>query len=585
MDENTRSFLAQALRDALAACGIDDEGYIDSFISQFDDYVLRAHRATARGNLEESRLRSSSSVNQKPAATSNQGLGIHRPLQPRKRKYAIQTGAANAKKQSSKTAKQKTAGRFKESGDISTTFHTFDRDPAIAGFQAPISYSVDQEENHQLVEAYTTNYEKAYLSPVLQGQCSEHPVAEPPVALPVSDFPSYQSDSAYTVKALAIDPIKIRNYVDEIAEYDYEKAVRTVRKDTALTMGRSVQSRCNETIFWKIILKGAALVDEATLPSAKGPADGFTMAEKAATKNFMAVAGYGLGAENQRQHRIFWKALFQMREAGIEKVLYYRTKEFDSYCKGYPKTAEISLVDTIMSWETQYRPFIEQLETRVLRLERGDMARFCDLESPRVMERLEVSKSSWNNAGNNWASIKEQESFQNQYRHALPAEFLLESHNHQFLVPEFEQDKSLFVFLVPQGIMALSVCSIVPVCEGDLLGIFAGSVRFSEEFNVENGICSPIDNLWLDYSQITGTLNQMQVSEPGAPANVRLHWNVIDEDLGTNHYTSWRVSVRATRPIRPFFPLIRATSKHEQYDMHLSPDNAKRAFLARCKDD
>lgn len=38
MDENTRSFLAQALRDALAACSIDDEGYIDSFISQFDDY-------------------------------------------------------------------------------------------------------------------------------------------------------------------------------------------------------------------------------------------------------------------------------------------------------------------------------------------------------------------------------------------------------------------------------------------------------------------------------------------------------------------------------------------------------------------
>lgn len=581
------------------------------YIRANSQQVLRAHTATASGNLEESRLRSSSSVNQTPAATSNQDLGLHRSLQPRKRKYANQTGAVNAKRHIPKTAKQRTAERFKESGDISTTFHTSDRDPAIAGFQDPISYSVDQEKNHQLAEAYTTNYDKAYLSPVLQGQCGEHPVAEPPVALPVSDFPSYQSDSAYTTKALAsvlfeclrvnsaiaryghqtnwsqtrIDPIKIRNYVDEIAEYDYEKAVRAIQKDTALTMGRSVQSRCNETIFWKIILKGAALVDEATLPSAKGPADGFTMAEKAATKKFMAVAGYGLGAENQRQHRIFWKALFQMREAGIDKALYYRTKEFDSYCKGYPKTAEISLVDTIMSWETQYRPFIEQLETRVLRLEQGDLARFCDLESPRVMERLEVSKSSWNNAGNNWASIKEQESFQNHYRHALPAEVLLESLNHQYLVSEFEQDKSLFVFLVPQGSMALSVCSIVPVCEGDLLGVFAGSVRFSEEFNVENGICSPIDNLWLDYSQVTGTLNQMQVSEPGAPANVRLHWNVIDEDLETNHCTLWRVSVRATRPIRPFCPLIRAASRHEQYDMHLSPNNAKRGFLARGKDD
>jgi hypothetical protein len=34
------------------------------------------------------------------------------------------------------------------------------------------------------------------------------------------------------------------------------------------------------------------------------------MAEKAATKKFMEDAGYGLGAENQRQYRIFWKNLF-----------------------------------------------------------------------------------------------------------------------------------------------------------------------------------------------------------------------------------------------------------------------------------
>lgn len=82
----------------------------------------------------------------------------------------------------------------------------------------------------------------------------------------------------------------------------------------------------------------------------------------------MEDAGYGLGAENQRQCRIFWKNLFEMREAGIDKVLYYRTKAFDSYCKAYPKTSEISLVDAIKKWETQYRPHIEQLETRVLRL-------------------------------------------------------------------------------------------------------------------------------------------------------------------------------------------------------------------------
>lgn len=38
MDESTRGLLAQAMRDALASCGIDhDEGYIDSIISQIDN--------------------------------------------------------------------------------------------------------------------------------------------------------------------------------------------------------------------------------------------------------------------------------------------------------------------------------------------------------------------------------------------------------------------------------------------------------------------------------------------------------------------------------------------------------------------
>jgi hypothetical protein len=38
MDESTRGFLAQAMRDVLASCGVDhDESYIDSFVSQVDN--------------------------------------------------------------------------------------------------------------------------------------------------------------------------------------------------------------------------------------------------------------------------------------------------------------------------------------------------------------------------------------------------------------------------------------------------------------------------------------------------------------------------------------------------------------------
>lgn len=97
------------------------------------------------------------------------------------------------------------------------------------------------------------------------------------------------------------DPDHIRKYAHEVADYDYEQAISTIQRDNALTMGKGVPNRYYETIFWKIILKGAALIDPAKLPPAKGPADGFTKAEKAATKRFMEDAGYRLGAENQHQ--------------------------------------------------------------------------------------------------------------------------------------------------------------------------------------------------------------------------------------------------------------------------------------------
>ncbi|KAJ5471915.1 hypothetical protein N7539_008484 [Penicillium diatomitis] len=273
------------------------------------------------------------------------------------------------------------------------------------------------------------------------------------------------------------DPDKIRKYADEVAEYNYEQAVSIIQRDNALAMGKGVQNRYNETIFWKIILKGAALIDHAKLPPAKGPADGFTMAEKAATKKFMEDAGYGLGAENQRQHRIFWKNLFKMREAGIDKVLYHRTKEFDSYCKGYPKTSEISLVDAIKRWETQYRPYIEQLETRVLRLGKGDLALLSDLDNPQVAERLKVHESSWNNAKNEWAFTSEEERFKRKGLQTFSTDVICAPLDNQ-LASESGGDKSAFTFLLPKDGSSLFACSIVPVREGDFLGVFAGKIRF-----------------------------------------------------------------------------------------------------------
>lgn len=62
----------------------------------------------------------------------------------------------------------------------------------------------------------------------------------------------------------------------------------------------------------------------------------------------MEDIGHSLGPENQRQYRTFWKNIYEMREAGAHKILLYRSKEFDSFCRSYSKTAEISLVNKVL---------------------------------------------------------------------------------------------------------------------------------------------------------------------------------------------------------------------------------------------
>lgn len=374
-------------------------------------------------------------------------------------------------------------------------------------------------------------------------------------------------------------PDKIRQYVDDISRLEYKEAIRIVKRDNALSTGREMQTRYNETAYWEIILKGANLINPAMLPTAKGPADGFTMAEKVATKKFMEEAGYGMGAENQRQCRNFWKSLFDMRKAGVEKILFYRTKEFDSYCKGYPKNLETSLVDMIVKWEKVYAAQIEQLENRVLKLKEGDFTRRSYLSHQHVNRRLEVQESSWNNAANEWLSGDEETRFK------LTAQPKLASADNLGVPSDSEstldggRDKSVFVSLLPKDARLLSVVPIIPVHEGDFLGVFAGMIRFSENFNSAHGICGPMKDLWLDYSQVTGTLNLVQVSKPGGNANVCLQWEFVDEQVEAEPSMSWRVSVRAVRTIMPFEEFIRAAPQKEQYLLHQSPVYAKRGFL------
>ncbi|KAL7649125.1 hypothetical protein ACMYSQ_012470 [Aspergillus niger] len=578
MDERTRERLAQAIRDALTSSDIDhNEDYIDSLVSQVDDDVLQAHLASQGNYRGDTPLRTSGSALQTPPASPARGRGSNRISNAQKREYANLAGAEPRKKKKKqirqcpdKCGNEPSPGRIAD-GTIETGSRNIDQPPLPN---------------------------------------DDHRNETQPSKLPIDTSSSYHPDSAYTTKAMAsilfecfnvnsaiarygrrvamvpvrTDPVEIRKYADEVAGYSYEQAISAIHRDSAMAMGKGVQNRYYETIFWKIILKGAALIDRSSLPSAKGPTDGFTMAEKAATKRFMEDAGHRLGAENQRQYRIFWRNLLKMREAGIEKALYYRTKEFDSYCKGYPKTSETSLVDTIKKWEAQYGPHIEQLETRLLRLGKGDWARVSDLDNPQVTERLKVPESCWNCTRNEWAFPNEEESYKGIGLQTFSPDMVCAPYDDQ-LVSETGGDKSAFIFLLPKDDSSLLVCSIVPVREGDFLGVFAGKIRFSESWSLTHGIRGPVDDLWLDYSQVTGTLNQMLVSEPGGSANVRIHWELTYDDVDPENCAQWRVSVKATKFIMPFEPLVREAAQQEQYVWHSSPEHAKRGFLEICETD
>ncbi|OAQ58992.1 hypothetical protein VFPPC_11486 [Pochonia chlamydosporia 170] len=373
----------------------------------------------------------------------------------------------------------------------------------------------------------------------------------------------------------AMVPVKtnieeIRSHAEQIAEFGYVQAVDAVKKELSIGASRNIQARYNEAFYWEIITKGAKLLDPAKLPPTKGPLDEFTKAEKVAAAKFMIEAGHGTSYTSQQRFRRLWKSLFDMRKAGVDKILFYRTKQFDKFCEAYPRDGDESLVDTVLSWDKVYGPHIGQLEGRVTEESGGDLTGKSWLSQPYVAERLEVPEALWDCAKNLWISEGEEAAFKSAsgFKEASGDQLggLFDIH-----VASGYRCKSTFVSLLPWNETSLRVCPTVTVREGDFLGVFAGKIRFSEEFDATWGIRGPREKLWLDCSQDIGLLNLMRVSPPDGYANVRLQWELVYDLKGS---PAWRVSVRALKTIEPFEEIIRVASQTEQYDMHQAFENA-----------
>ncbi|KAI2671308.1 hypothetical protein LCP963914a_9669 [Penicillium roqueforti] len=552
MDKAILSLTAQKIRELFTICGIEDsEEHLNLVIAHAADHVYKARLVIAGGATEPISQAKEATI-ETPPTPPHETRGSYRLMK--------QTGKDGPTTYSDMASTEKKKKKRKRS----------DKSELI---DQPPGASVADEESISPEIQTTSEVDDA------ESSCVPNPRD--------SSLPLYL-DSAFEMKVITTILMQCVKCNSDIAQYGQRDCMALVTtrlermrehvKDVSRYNYEAIQTRYNETIFWPIILKCAALIDPATLPPAKGPADGFTMTEKAAIKKFMEDTGYSVGAENQRQYRIFWKNIFDMREAGVDKILLYRTKEFDSFCRGYSKTSETLLVDKVLRWENEYRSHIEQLEMRITKLKTGDSKRLSYLSNLQVLERLKVPEPSWNNASNEWAVNAEEEIFRQRSSKSISTDILGIPHGDES-VYEGGSDKSAFITLLPKDDETLFVSSIVLICEGDFLGIFAGTIRLSEDFNVTHGISGPAENLWLDYSQVTGALNQMQVSEPGGNANVCLRWEAFHGDNATEPCISWRVSVKAAKHIMPFDPIVRAAAQQEQYHLHSSPANAKRGFL------
>ena len=182
---------------------------------------------------------------------------------------------------------------------------------------------------------------------------------------------------------------KIREYTEEwLVKQPFEVATVKIAKTGAGYAGIRLLKSWEEVFYWKIIQRYAATLN--SMPTARGPHDGFTPQEKVATSQFINMVGAGTSNENQRKCRLWWRDLSDMQNAGVLYTLLYRDTKFNQYCKKFPRGKHSSqqLIDTIVSWEKVYSSHIKQVELRALNWTRGDYSGRIDLQHPSVAEIL-----------------------------------------------------------------------------------------------------------------------------------------------------------------------------------------------------
>ena len=262
----------------------------------------------------------------------------------------------------------------------------------------------------------------------------------------------------------------IHDTARQILDSGYHNAVHIVRAQAAHLADDTIRYRYTQTVYWDIILNGVQYIDESKLSNRPGPSTGFTNKEIEANRRFMDELGLGLTLYNQNKYRTRWKALSDLRKAGVDRILYYRTGPFDTFCERYKNKAR-SFVETILLWHDKFGRYLELLEDRVTEECLGDSTGRNWLKRSYVKERLDVAETTWNSAENAWFSDDERASWEDSQLER-PEDKSRKPKSHDELGGLFDlktigasRSRAIFVTLVPQE-QRLSVCSVVTVPNG-----------------------------------------------------------------------------------------------------------------------
>ena len=175
-----------------------------------------------------------------------------------------------------------------------------------------------------------------------------------------------------------------------------------------------------------------------------------------------------------------------MQNAGVVGTLH-------KYCKKFPlrKQSPRELINTIVSWEKVYGSHIKQIELRALDQAGGNYSGRQDLLHTSVAEMPSIPESDWNNRSNMWHSNDEEESWKPTSRFTATSTESTPKRLTKDAYIESGTNKSFFISIRPSVNKLNSIFPIVLISPVDLLGMFSGKIRFTEDCNVAQSIMGP----------------------------------------------------------------------------------------------